>query len=213
MWLLSLVFLTVILGLVWRHYPDLEQNYRYKTVRNIDRIRYCLREVLNILNSHHIRYMLAEGTLLGVVRQGDLIEWDSDADLIVFDSNRQRVLDLLRRHLPAEIVVSQGCCASRCVEIKQNNWVDLFFYDTNGTTIFPRFAIYRWSDACLSWLSNYFRLAAFPHADIFPLQKIKWQSTDVWVPNHPHSVLRSQYGPGWNIPQKRANWENVFDSA
>ncbi len=44
-----------------------------------------LRKVCSVLNDHEIDYFLTCGTLLGYIREGDFIEWDTDIDLGVFD--------------------------------------------------------------------------------------------------------------------------------
>ena len=48
---------------------------------NID----LLRKVCSVLNKSGIDYFLTCGTLLGYIREGDFIEWDSDIDLGVFE--------------------------------------------------------------------------------------------------------------------------------
>jgi len=36
---------------------------------------------INLLNKHKIKYWLCHGTLLGVIRDNSLIEWDNDIDI------------------------------------------------------------------------------------------------------------------------------------
>ena len=44
-----------------------------------------LGKVCSVLNESEIEYFLTCGTLLGYIREGDFIEWDSDIDLGVFE--------------------------------------------------------------------------------------------------------------------------------
>jgi hypothetical protein len=51
-----------------------------------------LREMKEVFDEFGIRFWLDYGTLLGAVRDGKLIEWDSDIDLGMWDSDRRKVL-------------------------------------------------------------------------------------------------------------------------
>jgi hypothetical protein len=204
------LFLVAVGWLVVDHWSDLMQNYRYTTRLDVSRIRYTLLTVIDVLNHHQVPYMLAEGSLLGVIRDHALIPWDTDGDLIILHPDKQHVLRILQQHLPADIVVSAGCCVSRCVETQKNNWVDLFFYTHDGSSVFPTDWLFRWSDSCLSWLSNYFRVASFPAQAIFPLRDMEWEGRRVKIPQDTTLVLEMQYGPDWKTPKPRAEWEDVF---
>ena len=57
-----------------------------------DRIAECLEYVHQRLDERAIWHCLAYGTLLGAVRQADLIEWDYDFDLFIQPSDRGRVV-------------------------------------------------------------------------------------------------------------------------
>lgn len=48
-----------------------------------DRMAVVLKDVVDTLNEHSVKYYTAYGTLLGLVRDGALIPWDRDADLSV----------------------------------------------------------------------------------------------------------------------------------
>ena len=41
-------------------------------------------EVINILKTNKINYWLGHGTLLGIIRDNNLIEWDHDIDIAVW---------------------------------------------------------------------------------------------------------------------------------
>jgi hypothetical protein len=44
-------------------------------------------EVINMLNNNKINYWLCHGTLLGVIRDKNLIPWDNDIDIAVLETN------------------------------------------------------------------------------------------------------------------------------
>lgn len=49
--------------------------------RNLIRARRLLADTTRALEAHGVKYWLDEGTLLGVVRGGELIKWDHDVDI------------------------------------------------------------------------------------------------------------------------------------
>ena len=64
-----------------------------------------LEVVVNIFERHNIAYVLAHGTLLGLIRHNGFIPWDDDCDLFVFDWDYARAIELLRRELPFDMIV------------------------------------------------------------------------------------------------------------
>lgn len=60
----------------------------------VDRVAYCLAYVHDVLARHDIWHAITCGTLLGAVRDGDLIAWDHDFDLVARPSDRQRIVAL-----------------------------------------------------------------------------------------------------------------------
>ena len=53
-----------------------------------------LREIKNVLDKNNINYWLDFGTLLGAVRNGKIIEWDSDIDLGTWYGNVNQIISL-----------------------------------------------------------------------------------------------------------------------
>ena len=47
-------------------------------------------DVINLFNQNNIKYWICHGTLLGVIRDRKLIEWDHDIDLALWDSSNQK---------------------------------------------------------------------------------------------------------------------------
>ena len=61
--------------------------------------------IVDIFERHGIDYILAHGTLLGLIRHNDFIPWDDDCDLFVFEWDYARAIELLRRELPDDMIV------------------------------------------------------------------------------------------------------------
>jgi len=56
-----------------------------------------LKDVTNLLDELDIRYFLEFGTLLGIVREGRLLPWDTDLDISITDDNLQKLIDNKRK--------------------------------------------------------------------------------------------------------------------
>lgn len=67
----------------------------YLGIKQIDRVVAFenLRVLLEVLEKKSILISPALGTLLGVVRDNDFIEWDEDIDLFVLEEDKQKLLD------------------------------------------------------------------------------------------------------------------------
>ena len=53
-------------------------------------------DTINILSKNKIFYWVCHGTLLGLIRDGDLIPWDNDIDIAVWDdqTNKKNIIDI-----------------------------------------------------------------------------------------------------------------------
>ena len=75
------------------HYQMLTLN-----LKNIQKARKMLFLSTDFLNKHGIKYFLEGGTLLGIVRDGDLLPWDHDVDISIDYVDAEK-LDKLRWRL------------------------------------------------------------------------------------------------------------------
>ena len=53
-----------------------------------------LTEVDRVCRKHHIHYYLLGGTLLGLIRNGDFIPWDDDADILMFREDFEKFMQI-----------------------------------------------------------------------------------------------------------------------
>ncbi len=73
----------------------LQKNYWMNlTGRKLVKARKLLFYIVDILDKNNIEYHLEGGTLLGLVRDGDLLPWDHDIDLSIDISNAKKLKDL-----------------------------------------------------------------------------------------------------------------------
>src|SRR3954468_16666800 len=64
-------------------------------------------EILDIFDKicrkHNIKYWLACGTLLGARRHGGFIPWDDDLDVVVLQSDYNKIISVLKAELPENL--------------------------------------------------------------------------------------------------------------
>ena len=59
----------------------------------------ALRDTCQLLDQHHIPYVLEGGTLLGIVRENRLLPWDNDVDITVTEDQLDKIKNLKWRFL------------------------------------------------------------------------------------------------------------------
>lgn len=85
------------------------QNYYQKEVRlegkNLEIIKSILADTVKLFEKHGINYWLDGGTLLGIIRDNDLLPWDHDADISINSEDVVRVLKIIKT-LPVKYRIS-----------------------------------------------------------------------------------------------------------
>lgn len=81
-----------------------------------------MREIDEICKKHHLRYVMAGGSLIGVVRNEGFIPWDDDVDIYMPRDDWDKFVELSRTEFPPDRAV-------QCVDV-----------DREFTNTFPRYA-------------------------------------------------------------------------
>jgi len=167
------------------------------------RMKKMLLKTIDILNENGFKYWLEAGTLLGIMRDGDLIPWDYDADLGIPADTADDIMKLRLKLLPNYLIKRRRVHTSwlpgnmRVIKVKTpwekirqvNFHVDLF-------CVYPVKNKYRWVD------SN-----ALKHVDrkyYDTLSTIEWEGRTINIPNHAEEYLSLRYG-NWQIPNQNYN--------
>lgn len=157
--------------------------------------REFLRTVLRILNQYKIRYWLDFGTLLGCVRDKDIIPWDLDCDLSINIVDYDTVLAILRKHQEPPIQ-----------EIQDQNKKRIY--------ILPNFAnfhmdIYSWyiGDTICRSTDPEFGIQGFGRDEVQDLDIVEFLGMPVYIPQNPHLRLTRLYGNYQNAVQKSPYWD------
>lgn len=62
-------------------------------------------DIHEALTSESVNYYVVGGAAIGLLRNGDLIPWDDDVDIVFFRKDRSRIQDALLRHLSEKYIV------------------------------------------------------------------------------------------------------------
>ncbi len=163
----------------------------------------ALAEVGKLLTEAKIPWWVDCGTCLGAYRYGGVIPWDEDVDIAVllpdFDNVRRTLLKLD----PKKYLIQDWSG-----RLNAQNYLKLFvretgiFIDIYHFEILPESQTIRY---ILSWETNCFfpewckireRRFTVPvsYSTVFPLKKMLFDGTEVFVPNDPKKYLQRYYG-------------------
>lgn len=143
----------------------------------------------SILCEFDIDFILAFGTLLGVVRDKDFISHDEDIDLIIWEKYKQKFFDLLPVMRNHGFEVARYDRRSLISIIRNGEYIDIYFFkanedgfDTSGAIFYPSYLIRETID--YEFKSSFFK-----------------------VPKDYESYLEYEYGLDWRTPIKWNDFE------
>lgn len=145
--------------------------------------------------NHHLaevygyRSFASHGTLLGLVRNGDLIPNDDDFDCAYFSRHRDVVSVARETHAICASLRASGLYtfmgATGHIKVQSGSMeIDLM----------PA-----WHDGETFNVSGYTAIAV-PESAILPLRPQPWLTGEVLIPAEPERFLEGNYGPGWRVP-------------
>lgn len=164
--------------------------------------REAFKEIIALLDKHHIIYWIDCGTCLGAYRHGGIIPWDIDIDIAIFQSDHDNVKRLLSTLDPEKYQIQDWSSYSKPqtflkLYVKETkNLVDIYHYkfDDNAETI-SYFYSYEDSPFPDSWKKIERKCTKPLRFDqIFPLKKAEFDGLLVWAPHHVVEFLQSKYG-------------------
>ena len=166
----------------------------------LDRMKRMLFDSLDIFEKYSIKYWIDDGTLLGIIRDGDLIPWDHDVDVGISGESASKIISIWYKFFPKYIIRKRsknniwlpGKIRSIIIEtpweklLKINFHIDLFVK-------YKADRFYRWIDS-----------GALKHIDrkfYDNLDSITWEGRKISIPSHIEEYLSIRYG-NWRIPDR-----------
>jgi hypothetical protein len=147
----------------------------------------------SLLTVNHIDHWLNFGTLLGAVREGDLIPWDEDIDVGIWEDDVPRVLKLTKIFMSGGFKVK----VNRMQESKRVCSVAIFYSHVNS--LHMSFNTFTEQDgmACgVEWSGM-----RYPVESVKTLGEIELHGRMYPCPQNPEFGLESFYGEDWRTPK------------
>lgn len=155
----------------------------------------ALFEANSILGNHDIPFFLIAGTLLGIMRDGDLLKNDKDMDIgIVGHHQKEKIISAFtasnkfRLHPNTPAKSPQWDWNIGFIHKATNAVVDIFFYREEAESL----------------ISGFFN-APYPitsRVRAFSLGSITWKNTEWKIPFPAEQYFEDVYGAGWKTPDQ-----------
>ena len=90
-----------------------------------------LKDISKVLNKHNIPVAPCFGTLLGIIRDHDFIDWDEDIDLMVLSEDKEELLDAFwdMREIGFEFIRHERCYHTLSV-MRNGEYIDFNIMDS-----------------------------------------------------------------------------------
>ena len=177
------------------------------------------------LHKANIPYYIDHGTLLGIIREGDLLPWDNDVDIAIDAECAQATFDVLQACLSSKINTEQDSSpwqvsyqsgtfdtsegplqGWRIIKVTQNN-------AGASAEHLVDFIIKHRVNATRYWLVGTTTLQA-PNDLTSERSSLEYQGQSLTVPADARQYLQLLYGEDWHIPRKdwsHANYSNITE--
>lgn len=148
----------------------------------------------------HVEHFVFFGTLLGLTRDGQLIDGDDDIDIYIDIQHFDIVFKLLFEH-DCLIRKRKGESCFLQVEKKVGNvtsYIDFYFFqhDRDNGLIKEK-----WNFNGAPQLESHH--IHIPSSLIYPIKTIKVNQTEICIPNQPELMCEFLYGKNWKRPLKK----------
>ncbi|XP_077994697.1 uncharacterized protein LOC144448355 [Glandiceps talaboti] len=193
-------------------YLQIKSTICYLTNEEIQDLRFMLKSTTNVLEEMNVTYWLDYGTLIGAVRNGDIMRHDSDGDISIITTQLYEELKekMEQNRLRLTSTRENGFYRVRRADRHQALHVDIFSWDvieglcdqkpckkvamTRGFKKGVQIAVKEYETIPLSW--------------ILPQTEIDFADFKVKIPNRAVDVLKNRYPVtyGWTVPYKIRCW-------
>ena len=156
-----------------------------------------LLKVKKVLDKEGVRFFLMFGTLLGAVRDKDLISYDKDIDLGIFYE------DSCKLEKAVKALEKQGILLAGTKRRRPDTPIEKFVFFGKSIWGIEFATMYLIDDVYWYIDSSDWRGAKLmPHKKewLHNLQEIDFLGTKFLIPSRPEEVLKSFYGSSWRIP-------------
>lgn len=168
-----------------------KERRKVKGVESLDRCicKENLLDVKKVFDKHGITFFLMYGTLLGAIREKDFIGHDTDTDIGVLESQRNKIIAALKELQELGFnLIRTGNPDDRATIIRNDEYIDFGLFrkekDKSGLTYYQ-------------YANN---REYGPHFDQF--ETVSFLGAAFLVPSNPEKLLDRWYGKDWSKPKR-----------
>lgn len=197
---------------------------QFKNSIALEEAKQLMFDIGNLLTKNHIDYHIDHGTLLGFIRDKDILPWDIDIDLAILEKDTDKVIKTITEFLKKysnpfssinswELIVKN--MDLKIGDLSEKKPVLLTIVNKNSKSkgiIGLDLSIKYLYDENLYWLiSN--KLLSCPVNYCFPTKDLFIGNKTIKTPNNPEAYLKNLYG-SWEIVDKKWSYSkyNNIDS-
>lgn len=193
--LLGIITILVFIFFTYREYFDYSEKQK---IFIHSRLLNLAQKITAIFEENNIIYFIHSGTLLGSVREGNIISHDDDIDIGVFphdveflvsDEFNQILKKKDLKFIPFEN--DKGIIKLHEMNSKHNIFIDIFVFRKNGNKI-----EYNSENSRNIWKNGFFK-----ENELFPLTIYPLGNIQLLGPNNPYPYLRRHFGNDWKVPK------------
>lgn len=176
-------------------------------------VKGILSVLTNILNDAGIVYWIDGGTLLGAVREQNMIQWDDDADIGIFYKEFMTKLPNLYEIIESSYVICDGEKYMLSIELSDSMtkvYIKNLWARTNNKRIIgtPTIDIFPWQisngkvELSSSRQRKQFKNCYYTKKELFPLKLHNFGGCQFYGANEPVGYLNRYYGSDWKTKAK-----------
>lgn len=160
----------------------------------LENLRKTARYVFRILDLCHVRYWLEGGSLLGAVRNHDIIPWDYDVDIGIYQDDIEKC-EWLKNSRKQSVIDSDGFVWEKATE---GDFFRVHYSPTNHmhVDIFPFYVRDGGVMTKNTWFTMHKQDCEFPETYLKPLTKILFAGVYAAAPNNATKFLELKFGKG-----------------
>ena len=149
-----------------------------------------------VLDRYKVVFVFIFGGLLGLIRQGDFITYDTDLDVACFDEFKRKdhwKLASIKKDLIAKgfyVVSSDVCYLHNDFFIRDGEKIEIWWFDKIDD----------------EWIFG--NTVRYPAHYFDKLDEIDFLKTKFKIPSNAKEFLERTYGKDWKIPNPKANYLN-----
>ncbi len=142
------------------------------------------------MDKHNIPFVIIFGGLLGLIREGKLIDWDDDIDLFCFSEDHRRIEPVVKELESKGFYIpnKNECPMHDHFFIREGEKIEIWWFDSlDGERVYDQ-------------------VVRYPKEYLEKTETYNHKGVDWLIPSKPKEFLELTYGPKWKIPNPNGNY-------